>query len=168
MIPWDVSVDVHARNMRRHQLWWICKKFLPTISSGSTFVFVDKGSLSGMHGRVEPVVTAAWQRFNVHVSLITVLAANISGVSAKKCDDDTSWHRNCRPLLYGLCHIWIPFSWPLSTSHESASGARLKAYGRIHPWVKAQTKPLSNIERKAAFLSQGQLHVERCVDLKKK
>lgn len=53
-------------------------------------MFVDKGSLSGMHGRVEPVVTAAWQRFNVHVSLITVLAANISGVSAKKCDDDTS------------------------------------------------------------------------------
>lgn len=94
-----------------------------------------------MHGRVALVVIVAWQRFNAHISLITVLASNISRVSVKKCGDDRSWQRYCGLLLYGSCHIWIPFPWPLSTSHESASGARLKAYGGIQPRVKAQTKP---------------------------
>lgn len=55
-------------------------KFLRTISSSTAFVVVDKEILSGMPGRVESVVIVAWQHFNVHISLITVLASNISSV----------------------------------------------------------------------------------------
>lgn len=125
------------------------KKFLPTISSGSTFVFADTEFLSGMHGRVELVVIVAWQRFNIHISLITILASNISRVSSKNCGDDRSWQQYCGLLLYGSCHIWIPFPRPLSTSHESASGPRLKAYGRIQPTEglsESPAKPLSNTD----------------------
>lgn len=53
-------------------------------------MFADKEYLSGMHGGVEPVVIAAWQHFNVHISLITVLACNISRVSVKKSGGDRS------------------------------------------------------------------------------
>ena len=53
-------------------------------------MLADKEFLSGMHGRVEPVVIVAWQHFNAHISLITVLASNISRVSVKKCGDDRS------------------------------------------------------------------------------
>lgn len=102
--------------------------------------------MPGTHGRLEPVVNVAWQHFNVHTSLITVLASNIRRVSVKKSGDDGSWQQHCGLLLYGSWHIWIPVPWPLSRSRESASGARLKAYGGIQPRVKAQTKAASNTD----------------------
>lgn len=43
-----------------------------------------------MHGRVELVVIVVSQDFNVYISLITVLASNISSVSVTKCGDDRS------------------------------------------------------------------------------
>ena len=51
-------------------------------------MFADKEFLPSAQRRVEVVVTVVWQDFNVHMSLITVLASNISRVSVKKCDAD--------------------------------------------------------------------------------
>lgn len=53
-------------------------------------VHVDvKAGIQTPSSRVEPVVIAA-RHFNVHRSLITVLASNISRVSVQKCDADGS------------------------------------------------------------------------------
>ncbi|TNN71547.1 hypothetical protein EYF80_018233 [Liparis tanakae] len=66
----------------------------------------------------------------------------------------------------GSRRIWIPVTRPLGTSHESASGARLKPSGRIQVETdKAQTQPLSNTVWKPVFFTRGTEHVERYLQI---
>lgn len=69
------------------------------------------------------VCSVAWQRFNVRIGFISVLASNVSRVTVKKSADDGRRQRG------GMASHLDPLFLGPSAGADSDSGARLKAPG---------------------------------------